>query len=171
MNKNRPLWAPWRIEYILSDKNGKCFLCDREKESSTEDDYMVVHRGVKAFIMLNAFPYTSGHVLIAPYRHTSDMSSLEDDLLLEISKLMVLSKEVLTDVMKPDGFNIGYNLGSSAGAGLEDHLHLHIVPRWNGDTNFMSVLANSRVIPQALLDTSKILRDAFLMKSPKYKNI
>ncbi len=161
MNENRPIWAPWRIEYILSDKTGKCFLCDREKKSSTEDDYMVIYRGTKAFVMLNAFPYTSGHVLIAPYRHTSDMSSLEDDLLLEISKLMVISKEVITDVMKPNGFNIGYNIGSSAGAGLEDHLHLHIVPRWSGDTNFMSVLANSRVIPQALHDTARILKDAF----------
>ncbi len=161
MNENRPIWAPWRIEYILSDKTGKCFLCDREKEFSAEDDYMVVYRGAKAFVMLNAFPYTSGHILIAPYRHTSDMSSLEDNLLLEISKLMVISKEVITDVMKPNGFNIGYNIGSSAGAGLEDHLHLHIVPRWSGDTNFMSVLANSRVIPQALSDTARILKDAF----------
>ena len=163
MKTKRNLWAPWRIEYILSLKDdGKCFLCSREKsDKKKKDDFMVVFRGENVFVMLNAFPYNSGHLMIAPYKHVGDISLLDKKALYEISDLTVKSKDVLSKVMKPDGFNMGYNVGSAAGAGLEEHIHFHIVPRWRGDVNFMAVLGDVNVVPQALQDTAKILAEKF----------
>ena len=156
--KNRPLWAPWRIEYILSEKSGECFLCDRKQPSENEDEFMVVFRAEYSFVILNAYPYISGHLMVCPYEHVGDISLLDKKTLNEMMELCVKSKEILADVMNPDGFNIGFNLGASGGAGLEEHLHMHIVPRWIGDTNFMSVLGNTKVVPQALRETADLLR-------------
>ncbi len=160
--KNRPLWAPWRIEYILSDKTGECFLCDRKQPSERKDEFMVVFRAEHSFVMLNAYPYISGHMMVCPYKHVGDISAIDKKVLSEMMKLCVKSKEVLAAVMKPDGFNIGFNLGVSAGAGLEEHLHMHIVPRWIGDSNFMAVLGDTRVVPQALKETAGILKKHFV---------
>ncbi len=157
-NSTRPLWAPWRIEYILSDKDGKCFLCNRKKKKDSHDEYMIIKRGERVFMILNAFPYISGHLMIAPYEHIGDLSELPKETLYELMDYSVIAKDLLKKTMSPDGFNIGFNLGYAAGAGLEDHLHMHIVPRWKGDTNFMSILGETRVIPQALHDTGEILR-------------
>ena len=162
MTKKSNLWAPWRLEYILSPKGGKCFLCSREKADKREkDNFMIVFRGKNVFVMLNAFPYNAGHLMIAPYKHVGDISLIDKEILYEISDLTVKAKDVLFEVMKPDGFNMGYNFGSAAGAGCKEHLHFHIVPRWNGDVNFMSVLGSIKVIPQALRDTAKILTKKF----------
>lgn len=162
METKKNLWAPWRIEYILSPKDGKCFLCSRKKSNKkNKDDFLVVYRGENAFVILNAFPYNSGHLMIAPYEHVGDISVLDKKVLYEISDLTVKSKNILTEVMRPEGFNMGYNFGSAAGAGCKEHLHFHIVPRWNGDVNFMAVLSGIKVIPQALRDTAKILTEKF----------
>lgn len=158
-NKNR-LWAPWRIKYILSEKSGECFLCNREK-SGRSDDYMIIARRQNAFVMMNAYPYNSGHLMITPYKHVGELENLKQETLYEIMDLCVHSQNVIKKVMRPDGFNIGFNLGNSAGAGLEEHLHMHIVPRWNGDTNFMPVIGDTRVVPQAIEETAKILRKNF----------
>ena len=162
MTEPKNLWAPWRIEYILSSKDQGCFLCDRkEKNSNKKDDEYVIYRSRNAFVMLNAYPYNSGHLLIAPYEHTGDIAMLPKETLYEISDLMVLSKRVLARVMNPAGYNVGYNFGSAAGAGCEEHLHLHIVPIWIGDVNFMPVIGDVKVMPQSLRDTAKILASAF----------
>jgi ATP adenylyltransferase len=163
MTENRPLWAPWRIEYILSSKENKCFLCNRKASSMERDDnFMVIARGKTVFAMLNAFPYNSGHLMIAPYEHIGDISKLPKKTLHEMIEVCTAAKNTLKKTMSPEGFNIGFNLGLPAGAGLEDHIHMHVVPRWIGDTNFMPVLSNNtRVIPQALKDTAKILKESF----------
>jgi ATP adenylyltransferase len=158
ISSDKPLWAPWRIEYILSPKSGECFLCDREKSKKSEDEFMVLYRGENAFIILNAYPYNPGHLLICPYKHIGDISDIDKKTLYEISDLSVMAKNILSEIMNPSGFNIGYNLGVSAGAGLEEHLHLHVVPRWNGDNNFMPIIGKTRIMPQALKETAAIIR-------------
>ncbi len=161
INSEKPLWAPWRIEYILSPKSVECFLCNRENKNGSEDEFMVLHRGERAFVILNAYPYNPGHLLISPYKHIGDISDISKKTLYEISDLTVKTKNILSEIMDPSGFNIGYNLGVSAGAGLEEHLHLHIVPRWNGDNNFMPVIGKTRIMPQALKETASIIRGKF----------
>mgnify|MGYP006281986231 FL=1 len=153
----RPLWAPWRIEYIRSPKDDSCFICDAAQEVEGRDE-LVIARGANCFLLLNAFPYNSGHVLIAPYPHLGDLAQLDQQTLYEMMDLTIRMKNLLSRVMQPDGFNIGYNLGHSAGAGLEEHVHGHIVPRWSGDVNFMPVLAHTRVVPESLEDTAELLR-------------
>ncbi len=156
----RPLWAPWRIEYILSEKTGECFLCDR-KSTDKNDEYMIIYRGKNSFVMLNAYPYNSGHLMVCPYEHIGDIAAVRKEVLNEMMDLCVRAKETLLKLMNPGGFNIGFNLGVAAGAGLEEHIHMHIVPRWVGDTNFMPVLGKTRVVPQALKETAEILRKNF----------
>jgi ATP adenylyltransferase len=155
----RPLWAPWRIEYITGRKDAECIFCAACAAEGTEAD-RVVHRGARCFTILNAFPYAPGHVMIAPHRHVAELEHLADDELLEMmqeTRKMLLG---LREAMAPDGFNVGLNLGTVAGAGIADHLHLHLVPRWNGDTNFMPLLADTHVIPQALEATRETLTAA-----------
>jgi len=155
------LWAPWRLEYIeTADAPSGCIFCVKPKESEDRKN-LIVHRGEKAFVMLNRYPYNNGHVMIAPYTHTADFSRLSDAEKLELMDLLSLTKEVLSLIMNPHGFNIGINLGRAAGAGIEDHLHVHMVPRWNGDTNFMPVLANVKVIPESLDQTWVKLTEGF----------
>jgi ATP adenylyltransferase len=155
----RPLWAPWRIQYIAAPTKGGCFLCEKAKGEPVANH--VIARGQHAFVLLNTFPYNSGHVLVAPYRHTADLSLLNPDELAEVMGLILRAKDVMTQTMHPHGFNIGFNLGAPAGAGVADHVHGHVVPRWIGDTNFMPVLGDTRVVPQALEDTAGLLRDAW----------
>jgi ATP adenylyltransferase len=156
----RPLWAPWRIEYVTSAKAGECIFCEGP---AMGDDVaaLIVDRGVGCFTMLNAFPYANGHVMISPYRHVGELEALGDGELLELMPMARRAVTALRDVMAPDGFNIGVNVGTDAGAGFGDHLHVHVVPRWRGDTNFMPVLADTHVVPQALGATREALTSAF----------
>ncbi|MCK5844581.1 MAG: HIT domain-containing protein [Victivallales bacterium] len=157
--KNRPLWAPWRIDFIRSKKDDSCFLClDEDMDDSRA---LVVAEGDTVFAILNKYPYNSGHLLIAPYAHKSDISDLTTSERHEIMEMTIKAKETLQSVMRPDGFNVGFNLGVAAGAGVPGHIHMHIVPRWNGDTNFMPVLAGERVVPEALAATRDILAAAW----------
>jgi ATP adenylyltransferase len=151
----RPLWAPWRLEYIEhADESDGCVFCAPEDE-------LVVHRGTAAFVLLNRFPYTAGHVMVAPTRHVGALTDLDDAEALEIHRLTVGALGALATAYGPDGHNLGWNLGRVAGAGIVDHIHLHVVPRWAGDTNFMPVLADVRVIPEALAESARRLRAAW----------
>ena len=149
----RPLWAPWRIEYITGPKSDQCIFCE-------PDPAHLVERGERCFALLNAFPYAPGHVMVAPNRHVGDLGDLDDGELLEVMQLAQRLVAAQRSTMNPDGFNVGLNLGRVAGAGIADHLHLHVVPRWEGDNNFMPVLGDTRVIPQALEETRKALVEA-----------
>jgi ATP adenylyltransferase len=155
--KARPLWAPWRIEYIVSPKNGECFLCGMKKNANSGAG-LVVHRGKEVFVMLNMFPYNSGHLMIAPFGHIGDFTKLTKPQRHEMADIAAVSEDVLRRIMKPEGFNIGFNIGKAAGAGVEEHVHLHVVPRWTGDTNFMPVLGDARVVPQSLAETAELIR-------------
>jgi ATP adenylyltransferase len=163
--EGRPLWAPWRIDYITGPKPESCIFC---AASAGSDDAMahVVDRGEHCLTLLNAFPYAAGHVMIAPHRHVGDLEACQPD---ELADLMALSQRAiraLRQVASPDGFNVGLNLGKVAGAGFDDHLHLHVVPRWNGDTNFMPLLADTHVVPQALDATRTVLAEALARLTP-----
>jgi len=155
-----PLHAPWRIQYILGPKaapdGGSIFA--RIAQSSDDEGNYVIARGRTCFAMLNTYPYSGGHLMVIPYREVPDLTDLLDDELLELMKLTRRCQQTLAKSMQPHGFNIGINLGRVAGAGIEQHLHIHIVPRWNGDTNFMPVIAGTTVIPEALKETAAKLR-------------
>jgi len=158
----KQLWAPWRMSYINGDDKDAtagCIFCVRDTLDE-DQDRLILHRGEHAFIIMNKYPYSNGHLLVAPYRHTADLSELSDAEALEMHRLTVLARDALRSWGNPDGFNIGMNWGRVAGAGIEDHLHLHIVPRWNGDTNFMPVFSDVRVIPQHLQETYTLLAKA-----------
>jgi len=151
------LWAPWRIEYILSEKEEGCLFC-RVISEDRDDENLILYRGEKAYIILNKYPYNNGHLMIVPYRHVPNIEDLDDDELLEICRLTTLSIKLLKHVMKPEGFNIGANIGKAAGAGIEEHFHLHIVPRWVGDTNFMPIISDTKVVVEAIKETYKKLK-------------
>ena len=155
----RPLWAPWRIEYIRGPRDGTCFLCDKGVRATATDH--VVCRGQCCYVLLNDFPYNSGHLLVAPYRHIGGLTDLTDEERNELMALMTQGTAVLSRLMSPQGFNLGFNLGEAAGAGLAEHVHGHVVPRWAGDTNFMSVLSDTRVVPEALDATAARIRAAW----------
>lgn len=155
------IWAPWRIDYIVGEqKESGCIFCTKPA-SDRDDDNLIVHRADGAFTMMNKFPYNNGHLLIAPYRHVSDICALsaqENNLLIqEVCRAI----QTLRLVMHAEGFNVGINMGKVAGAGYEDHVHYHIVPRWKGDTNILPVLADVKVIPEHLRSTCTNLREAF----------
>lgn len=154
----KQIWAPWRIKYILdsSKKNG-CIFCEKIKEKKDKKNY-ILYRGKTCFIIMNLFPYNSGHLMIAPYKHTSELEDLVEEELLEIMQLTKKSLNILKKSLSPDGFNLGINLGKIAGAGIDTHLHLHIVPRWSGDTNFMPVISSTKVISESLDDTYRRLK-------------
>ena len=159
------LWAPWRLEYIRSPSPDECIFC---RAVSAEDDerQLVVERGERCFVMLNAFPYTSGHLMVAPYAHLPSIEDLDPAALTELMTLSQRSLAALRRNYGPDGFNLGINEGSVAGAGIEDHVHLHVVPRWGGDTNFMPVIGGTRVLPQSLGESWQELRRRFDERSP-----
>lgn len=158
------LWAPWRMEYIKRPTTGKpsgdIFL-DLPAENNDAQN-LILHRGEAAFVILNAFPYTNGHLMVAPFRQIADIVELEDAELLEIQQLVVRAVRWIRTVYRPDGFNIGVNMGSAAGAGIPVHIHWHIVPRWNGDTNFMTSVGQVRVMPETLDQSYARLREASL---------
>lgn len=157
------LWAPWRIDYILGERENGCVFCRKFAESSDAENF-VVYRGERAGIIMNIHPYTNGHIMIIPYRHAGELDDLEDEELAEMMFLTRKGVQMLRRAMQPHGFNIGLNIGAAAGAGIGDHLHIHVVPRWQNDTNFMPVLADVRVIPESLNDTYKRLREALQEK-------
>ncbi|HLE16073.1 MAG TPA: HIT domain-containing protein [Anaerolineales bacterium] len=147
------LWSPWRMTYIEKHKNEEgCVFCTA-LEAPDGPDNLIIDRRERTFIILNRYPYTSGHLMVVPYQHTPTLEGLDHDTLAEIMELTVRSTRVLGGVYHPQGFNIGINLGEAAGAGITDHVHLHVVPRWAGDTNFMSSLGQTRVLPETLEDT------------------
>lgn len=158
------LWAPWRLEFLArasGPESYPCFLCDLD-DADEDRSRLVVARGDRAVVLLNRYPYANGHLLIAPYRHVADTRDLEEDERTEIWSLVDRSLDALDRAFAPHGTNVGINLGRSAGAALEDHLHVHVVPRWHGDVNFMPVLADTRVMPQHLDQTWQLLREAWL---------
>lgn len=159
------LYAPWRMQYILSnaekkEESGGCFFCEYPK-SDDDEKHLILARGKYCYVIMNAYPYNPGHLMAVPYRHTADFENLSPEETAELMALCQTSHKVLVKVMTPQGFNLGMNLGRIAGAGVDDHLHMHIVPRWSGDTNFMPVLAEVRVLSQALNDAWKKLKAAW----------
>jgi ATP adenylyltransferase len=151
----KPLWAPWRLEYVQhADEIGDCIFCAPEEE-------LLVASAPHALVVLNKFPYSSGHLLVAPHRHVGDLAALGEDEVLAIHRLASRGIEALRGEYAPHGFNLGWNIGRVAGAGIEDHVHLHVVPRWNGDTSFMPVLGDVKVLPEALVRTAERLRPHF----------
>lgn len=155
------LWAPWRMAYMNQEKTGEdgCLFC-RVEEAGDDAANLIVQRTEHAFLMLNAFPYTSGHLMAVPNRHTADFVSLSPAEALALTTLVQHGIRALEAVYKPQGFNVGINLGVAAGAGIADHLHVHIVPRWVGDTNFMAAVGDTRVIPDSLDDTWRKVKEA-----------
>ena len=146
------LWAPWRMEYIGQAREGEdqgCLFCEKPKEGDDEKA-LIVARSDLSFAILNKYPYNSGHLMVAPFRHVGELEEVEDDESLDMQRLMQRCVKALKEAMKPDGYNIGMNLGTVAGAGIPDHLHWHVVPRWTGDTNFMPVLGDTKVVPESL---------------------
>lgn len=151
------LWAPWRLAYVETASSSEaqsagCIFVDLPAQEDDREN-LILYRGEHAFVMLNAFPYTNGHAMVAPYRHTSSIADLTDPELLEIHQLIVKCVSWITSAYAPDGFNVGANLGSAAGAGIPTHVHWHVVPRWSGDTNFMTTVGEVRVLPQSLLES------------------
>ena len=153
----KQLWAPWRLEYIENaDEQDGCVFC-RAIESEDDESALVVHRGSQATVILNKYPYASGHFMVAPNRHVGEFGELSDDEALEAHRLAQCGIGAVAQVYEPQGYNVGWNLGRIAGAGVVDHVHLHVVPRWAGDTNFMPVLADVKVIPEHLAETHRRL--------------
>jgi ATP adenylyltransferase len=153
----KQLWAPWRMQYILeNDSTGECFLCAAGKADDDRAD-LVVGRQKHCFCILNRYPYNNGHILIAPYAHKADLCDLDDAERVGMMQALCEMERRLREAMNPDGFNIGINVGKVSGAGLPGHVHFHVVPRWEGDTNFMPVLADTKVMPQALEDVFDLL--------------
>ena len=156
----KQLWAPWRLEYIKqADEQLGCVFC--EAATGDDEEKLVVHRGELAFVLLNRFPYSSGHLMVASYRHEGEFGELTDDEALEIHHLAQRGIGALAEVYGPQGYNLGWNLGRIAGAGVVDHVHQHIVPRWAGDTNFMPVLADVKVLPEHLAESRHRLAEAW----------
>ncbi len=154
------LWAPWRMDYILKEKEKGCIFClpsSRKKDK----EHLVLYRGEKAFVMMNKYPYNNGHLMIVPLRHCSDLESLTRSESIELFRLSQESIRILKSSLSPQGFNMGINIGKAGGAG-EDHLHIHIVPRWAGDTNFMPILGETKVVPEYLANTYQRLHSAFI---------
>lgn len=155
------LWAPWRMEYILSDKEKTgCIFCT-DNDRAGDEERLILHAGAMSIVMMNRFPYNNGHLLVAPVRHTPDLEGLSPDESLDLILMVRKTVEILKKEMSPEGFNVGLNLGKPAGAGVEDHMHFHIVPRWNGDTNFMTVIGEVRVIPEHIRKTYNKLKPYF----------
>lgn len=157
----RVIWAPWRIKYILSSKKKSgCFICEIINDNKDEEN-LVLKRGKFSIIIMNRYPYNSAHLMVSPLRHIKNIYELNDDETEEIMKFLSLSQKIIEKSYNPDGFNIGVNIGRAAGAG-EEHLHFHIVPRWFGDTNFMTLFGETRVIPDNLFEIYKKLKEEFI---------
>jgi ATP adenylyltransferase len=160
---NHRIWAPWRLAYVKDaskDAEEGCIFCAKPGEENDREN-LIVHRGDRCFVILNLYPYTNGHLMVAPYEHVGGIQALPVETTAEMMALAQRAIEVLEDQYEPHGFNVGFNQGRVAGAGVEHHIHMHVVPRWGGDTNFMPVLADTRVMPQTLEQTYDALHDRF----------
>ena len=154
------VWAPWRMKYILMDKSKGCFLCEKPKQDDDATSY-ILYRGEKNFVIMNSYPYNPGHLMVAPYRHVASLEELTSEELHEHFEIVSRSVKVLRQAFNPHGFNIGINIGRVAGVGVEGHVHTHIVPRWQGDTNFMPVVSETKVVSEAVAETYEKLRVKF----------
>ncbi|MBT3239625.1 MAG: HIT domain-containing protein [Chloroflexi bacterium] len=153
------LWSPWRMSYIKSPKNKEvCVFCEAISQDEDSSNF-VVHRAENSFVILNRYPYSNGHMMVIPNSHVSGLNDLNKPVRAEMMELMNKSTETLKELFQPEGFNLGVNIGEAAGAGIGDHVHLHIVPRWKGDTNFMTSLGNTRVIPESLEETYRQIKE------------
>jgi ATP adenylyltransferase len=158
------LWSPWRMKYMeQNNQKSQCIFCDAI-HADQDDEKLVVFRGKCNFVMLNRFPYTSGHVMVIPYLHKPYFEDLDDPAQLELLRLITTSTQVIRKVYRPDGFNIGANIGTGSGAGVQGHIHFHVVPRWGGDSNFMTTISDTRVIPEDLSETLRKFREAWTTK-------
>ncbi len=146
------VWAPWRMDYILSKKEKYCIFCVKPAEKADRDN-LILYRDKRVFIMMNKYPYNNGHLMVIPYFHTSSFDGLDADTMSDLMKITRYCVDCLGSAFHPEGFNIGINIGHVAGAGIEEHLHIHVVPRWGGDSNFMAVTGEVRMIPEHILDT------------------
>ncbi|MBM5805815.1 MAG: HIT domain-containing protein [Candidatus Verstraetearchaeota archaeon] len=155
----KTLWAPWRLAFITEERSGECIFCKKPAENDDKKNYIYERRNL-VFGLLNRFPYNSGHLMIAPYRHIISFEELRDEEWTAMLKLLQDTTAVLNKLMRPEGFNVGFNIGRASGAGFE-HLHLHVVPRWSGDTNFMPVLSDTKVLPEHLDETFRRIREDF----------
>jgi ATP adenylyltransferase len=155
------LWSPWRLDYVTSTKPEGCVFCLPAEARAEADQDLVVHQGQLAYVILNLYPYNNGHLMVVPYRHESSLAGLTHDEMNEVGRLTQLSERALREAYRLEGINVGVNLGAPAGAGIEEHVHLHLVPRWNGDTNFMTVVGETRVLPEAIRSTAARLRPIF----------
>ena len=153
------LWAPWRLKYIqaVDTHDDGCIFCIKPKQNKDREN-LILHRATNCFVIMNLYPYNNGHLMIVPYKHVSDPGDLDSDTLLEMMQTVNECTKALRDAMNPEGFNIGMNIGRVAGAGIDQHVHMHIVPRWNGDTNFMPVLGSAKVISQGLFEAYDMLK-------------
>jgi len=154
------LWAPWRMEYILGPKADACIFCLPEADEE-DREHLVLHRGRRAFVIMNKYPYSCGHLMVAPFRHVWDYCDLQTE---EYAELFAMSQRCVTVLLRhcsPQGFNLGFNLGAAAGAGIKEHLHYHVVPRWDGDSSFIAVLGETRTLPQHLEETYLQLKPYF----------
>jgi ATP adenylyltransferase len=151
------IWAPWRMEYIAAEKPQGCILCEKPKEDRDALNY-ILYRGKWNFVILNSYPYNPGHLMVAPYRHAGSLEELSEEELREHFDIVRKANKMLREAFCPHGFNIGINIGKAAGAGIEGHVHTHIVPRWEGDTNFMPVISNTRILPESLASTYEKLK-------------
>ncbi len=154
------VWSPWRMEYILGDKPNECIFCVKPAESNDVEN-LIVLRGKHCFVMMNRYPYNNGHLMVVPYAHVDTPIALAGEVLTEMMLVQNVCIAVLAETMNPDGYNIGMNLGKVAGAGIKDHIHLHVVPRWQGDTNFMPVIGETHVIVESLHATYEKLKPSF----------
>jgi ATP adenylyltransferase len=160
---NERIWAPWRLDYVKDaskDAEEECIFCAKPREDDDEGN-LIVHRGERCFVILNRFPYTNGHLMVAPYEHLASLAEVPAEAMAELMALTQRGISVLERAYSPHGFNVGCNQGRVAGAGFEHHIHMHVVPRWGGDTNFMPVLADTRVMPQLLEQSYEALRGSF----------
>jgi ATP adenylyltransferase len=160
---NHRIWAPWRLEYVKDaskDSEQACIFCAKPAEQRDEAN-LIVHRGERCFVILNRFPYTNGHLMVAPFEHLGSIADLEPEVTAEMMALAQRGMQALEATYSPHGYNVGFNQGRVAGAGVEHHIHMHVVPRWGGDTNFMPVLADTRVMPQSLEQSYEALRGGF----------
>lgn len=160
MQENQVLWAPWRMEYIRGEKEQGCIFCDKPKQTSDRENFIVA-RGRAAFVIMNKYPYNNGHLMVVPYRHEAELDKLTVEESNEMAALLQQCARALKLTSAPHGFNVGMNVGAVAGAGIDGHLHFHIVPRWNADTNFMPILGHTKVIPESLWETWEALQVAF----------
>ena len=159
----KKLWAPWRMDYIRTPKEGGCVFCDKSQTTEYKKN-LVLHQGKESFILMNLYPYSNGHIMISPYEHTSDINEISDTCNNEIMAFAKGTMNILRKVMSAEGFNFGANIGKAGGAGIEEHIHYHIVPRWKGDTNFMPVVGNTKVLVEGLVETWISLKPHFESK-------